>query len=205
MPDHPGGFLGDLSRALGNLGRGFRDAFPADWGGLGGPPGTFPAGTSGPGPLSNLNPGGITYNDILNSGVNPVRYDAAGNRINSGSVQAPGAFGGTLGQGSAGPLGTLGGYLATHYLEQLMKGLYTSPYIYGEQKGLAGIRPWPGSTPLSYNDYHANEVAMGNLFRSRGGVFAPGQVASALQFSDIGAPGQAGSRGFPGRIPGVSQ
>jgi len=103
---------------------------PQGWGGFGQPMGYFAPGTSGPGPLSNLNPSGITWNDVAASGVNP-RY---GNP-NKSSVPAPGGLGGIYGQGSAGTagIGSNYDYFGQRSLKALMSGGDTS-------LGFAGFR-----------------------------------------------------------------
>ena len=76
-----------------------------------------------------------------------------------------------------GDLGGFGGVIGASYLRHLMKGFYTSPYIYGEEKGLWGgingkMGPWQQVWP-SWQSLHASEVYWGNLFRNRGYIFSP--------------------------------
>ena len=88
----------------------YADTGAPQWGGAGMPMGYFPAGTSGPGPLSNLNPSGITWQDVLASGVKP--------RYTSGTVPAPGGIAGNFG-GWGGDLGHFSGPFARENLQKI--------------------------------------------------------------------------------------
>src|SRR5579884_4072571 len=89
---------------------------------------------------------------------------------NTGAGSLPGSFAG-LGAGSGGTLGGMGGILGNLYLRHLAKGIYTSPYIYGEEKGLwGGIngKPFGGGKWPSWESLHQSEVYWGNYFRQHG-------------------------------------
>ncbi len=96
--------------------------------------------------------------------------------------------------GSGGDLGNFGGAIGASYLRHLMKGIYTSPYLYGEEKGLWGgitgkMGPWQQQWP-SWQSLHATEVYWGNVFRERGYIFAP-QSGEGWRGTG-GGPGMAG-------------
>ena len=103
---------------------------------------------------------------------------AGGSNIGAGPL--PGSFDG-LGAGSGGYLGSFGAILGNLYLRHLAKGIYTSRYIYGEEKGLwGGIngKSFGGGKWPSWQSLHKNEVYWGKYFRQHGIPTGPSNTGS---------------------------
>lgn len=152
---------------------------PGPWGGWGEPAGYFGVPES-----PNIGEFGAPTSVAFGGGV-PGSFGTGVVAPGASGMPLPGSFAG-LGAGSGGTLGGLGGILGMQYLQRLMKGIYTSPYLYGEMKGLGGAYGHPGMhfapgargglAPFqSYKDYHANELYWGNVFRQRGYILPPQQ------------------------------
>jgi len=152
------------------------------WGGWGQPAGFF--GVPNP---PNIGEFGVNAPPIYGGTIqiNAPAYAGGPPTTGGPTVPAPGGMGGIYGGGSGGNLGGIGGRLGLSYLQHLMKGIYTTPYQYGEMKGLRGaygsgkMIDWAHGMKLvdwpSYKDYHANEVYWGNIFRQRGYIYPPQQ------------------------------